>query len=365
MSGRYVSIAIVSMMAIPLLASPVVGEWETDTWLSNVIGPERLANGDEFGCHGYEGVSITEQNWVIESCKNYLVGQTNASRWGEEPISFGINSESIDQETAQTLINSGFQIVGDLLPDAPEGLIVVQRNGASLEKGVADKKLLESAIEDSLVSIHWRARIDDLRVREDKDVISWLEDQEVWLTTWAEWNLHKTSGEATSLSIEGNVITSTSPPSEEWEVPGSISIQLDTKVISVFGPDGEDFPVFDPGMKKLELGWRESEEGILLTQLPGTSVTVILDSPSESITFEPVVTFNDHHHSITIVGHHTSNLFRWSSDFQDSELVFTWLVERSESESIGWMIPVIAVTVFIAASASITYLLRKDEFTGS
>ncbi len=58
------------MLMVALLASAtttpsVVGEWEDDSWLSNIIGPERLANGDEFGCHGYEGVITTEEHWVI------------------------------------------------------------------------------------------------------------------------------------------------------------------------------------------------------------------------------------------------------------------------------------------------------------
>ena len=34
------------------------------------------------------------------------------------------------------------------------------------------------------MSVHWRARIGDFRVRDDADVITWLENQEVWFTTW-------------------------------------------------------------------------------------------------------------------------------------------------------------------------------------
>ena len=89
----------------------------------------------------------------------------------------GSTGPTIDQLTASQLISSGFRIVGDVLDEAPEGMISAHRNGGSLEKGVADTALFESVDEDSLLSIYWRARIDDLRVREDKDAISWLEKQ--------------------------------------------------------------------------------------------------------------------------------------------------------------------------------------------
>ena len=65
-------------MLLPFLASPVAGEWGEDSWLVNIIGPERLENGDEFGCHGYEGILTSENNWVIEGCKDYLMDSTNS-----------------------------------------------------------------------------------------------------------------------------------------------------------------------------------------------------------------------------------------------------------------------------------------------
>ena len=43
------------------MTSPaVVAEWEDDNWLRNIIGPERLELGDEFGCHGFEGVDVRD-----------------------------------------------------------------------------------------------------------------------------------------------------------------------------------------------------------------------------------------------------------------------------------------------------------------
>tara|TARA_B100000029_G_C17413839_1_gene901753 strand:- start:205 stop:1101 length:897 start_codon:yes stop_codon:yes gene_type:complete len=286
---------------------------------------------------------------------------TDASRWGEEPLSFGVTGDFLDQGTADSMLDSGFLIVGDNIEDVPDGLVSFLRNGASLEKGVADKELLESAEENSLVSIYWRARIDDLRVREDTDVIAWLEDQDVWFTTWAEWHLHQVSGFSTNITMEGSTLTSVSSSTDIWSVPGTIFIEINGSVISVAGSSGEEYPELDSDVRKLTHGWRKTSDGIILTQPPGTSVTIELDIISDSAPYYPLATFNGLHHGVTVVGHHTSNLFRWSSDFQDSDLVFTWLVERPAKDGVGWVIPTVAVSVLVAVPVSISYLLRSDQ----
>ena len=205
--------------------------------------------------------------------------QTNASRWGKSPISFGIDSEVIDEVIGDTLIKSGFQIVGDMVEEAPEGLSIAIRNGASLEKGVADRNLIESAEEDSLVSIHWRARIGDLRVREDKDVISWIEEQPVWFTTWGEWHLHRASGISTSASVDGSTITieSTSHQigSDAWQVPGTVMVEFEPSVVDVTDSEGLSMPLLTGTERNLAIGWRIVEGGVIVTQNPNTSVYVL------------------------------------------------------------------------------------------
>ena len=73
------------------------------------------------------------------------------------------------------------------------------------------------------------------------------------------------------------------------------------------------------------------------------------------------MTFNDLHHAVTIVGHHTTNLFQWSSDFQDSELTFTWLIERPSEEPINWALPVIALGVLAAVPIAIWKIVEMDN----
>ena len=369
MVGRIASLLVSALICLPLLAPSVAGEWGTDTWLSSVIAEERLHSGDEFGCHGYEGVDTTDETWVIAACREYLEGQTNSSRWGKNPISFGMDSEVIGLEVGDSLKSSGFQIVGDMVKEAPEGLNIAISNGASLEKGVADKDLIESSEEDSLVSVHWRARIGDLRVREDKDVISWLEEQPVWFTTWGEWHQHRASGNSTSALLDGSTITIESSSQkigiDSWMVPGTVMVEFDSTVIGVTDSSGAPMPLLSGSERKLVVGWRNVDGGIIVTQKPNTTVYVELDNDAEQIETTPMTTFNDLNYSVTIVGHHTTNLFRWTQDFSGTELTFTWLIERPFNDEVGWKLPLFALTMLIAVPISIVYLLRTDQFFGT
>ncbi len=363
------TLLVSALLFIPLFAPSVVGEWGTDTWLSSVIAEERLASGDEFGCQGYEGIVTTDDPWVIAACKEYLEGQTNASRWGNSPISFGIDSDVINAELGASLKNSGFQIVGDMVEGAPEGLSIANRNGASLEKGVADKTLIESAEEDSLVSVHWRARIGDLRVREDKDVISWIEEQPVWFTTWGEWHNHRESGLYTTAFVNGSTISIISSPqqvgTDSWSVPGTVFIEFDSTVVEVSDSAGQSMPLLTGTERKLVIGWRQVDGGIIVTQDPHSTVIVELENSTDKVETTPMATFNDLDYSITIVGHHTTNLFRWTQDFSGTELTFTWLVERPTADIVGWKLPLFALTMLIAVPLSIVFLLRNDQFSGA
>ena len=39
-----------TIMLVSVTSIPVSAEYKEDTWLANVIGPELLEKGDEFGC---------------------------------------------------------------------------------------------------------------------------------------------------------------------------------------------------------------------------------------------------------------------------------------------------------------------------
>ncbi len=361
MRVRPVGVFLLLIFLTPVLTPTVMADWDDDNWLWNLIGPERLEHGDEFACHGYEGKDINSDNSVIESCKNYLSSHTNSSRWGSEPISFGV-PESINNDTISSLKESGFLILGDNLETETEDFLVIQRNGGSLEKNVADIDLLESAEKDSLISIYWEARIFDLKVREDKPAIEFLENQDVWYTTWGEWFYHNISSSRILIESSNSTINLELPENHDssWEVPGSLVIITEAVVSNVEYAEGENFPSLNVDSKSLKEGWRLTEEGIIISISPGDEVVIHLEQ-NLPFTYSPLKTFNDLHHSVTVVGHHVKNLHEWASDFYDSPLRFTWLIERPAALEMDWRLPIIAIAVLIATPLTIKWLVARDK----
>ena len=361
MRVRTTGVFLLLIFVTPLLTPTVIADWDDDNWLWNLIGPERLEHGDEFACHGYEGVDINDDNSVISSCKDYLLGHTNSSRWGAEPISFGV-PDYITNDTISSLLSSGFLILGDNLKTNTDDFFIIQRNGGSLEKNMANISLLESAERDSLISIYWEARIFDLKVREDKPAIELLENQDVWYTTWGEWYNHNLSSSRISVNSTNSTITLGLSDSANslWKVPGSIIINSETSVLDVRYDNGEQYPELENNSKSLQEGWRVVDEGIILSISPGNQVIIDFED-NLSFTHSPLKTFNQLHHSVTVVGHHVKNLHEWASDFYTSPLKFTWLIERPAALEMDWRLPVIAIAVLIATPLTIRYLVAQDK----
>ncbi len=102
------------------------------------------------------------------------------------------------------------------------------------------------------------------------------------------------------------------------------------------------------------------DEGIILSISPGNQVTIDFEE-NLSFTHNPLKTFNQLHHSVTVVGHHVKNLHEWASDFYTSPLKFTWLIERPAALEMDWRLPVIAIAVLIATPLTIRYLVARDK----
>ena len=360
---RVLGLLICSIILLPITAPTVVAEWDDDNWLRNIIGPERLELGDEFGCHGFEGVDVREELWVVEECRDYLNRFTDASRWGSQPISFGHPNGPVTENVANTISEAGFSIIGDRIEGDTYGLHAVQRL-TSLEKGQANISALEDAEQDSLVSIYWIARWYDVNIREDKGAISLLRSQDVWFTTWGEWHGHKESGESFEniLINDSKMKTYRISTSEQtsWEVPGTAFFEWSEAPLNIQF-DGQDAPIIPSDQKHLLTGVRPVEGGAFVTVPPDVSVDFVFESENVSVTHTPQSTFNGLHHSVSVVGHHVTNLHDWTSDFHNSPLRFTWLIERPASLEVDWRLPVFAVAVLIATPIAIKWVVARDQ----
>ena len=223
--------AAIFMLSVLLLALAMPGAvaWRADGWLTQeVIGGERLALGDEFGCHGIPGKDVRTDIDVIAECKDYLTSQINASKWGAQPLSFGMPDSPIDSSLSNALIDAGFHIVGDLhSAEQVSGLWAIERSGGSLEQNVASSTEIEQAIEENgYVSLYWEAQIEDLNVRRDRDVLAWIESQDYWFTTWGEWYSSTHSATETERTNQSITLEGTASLSGGWDVPGTTHISI-------------------------------------------------------------------------------------------------------------------------------------------
>lgn len=346
------------MMLSSVTSLPVQAEYRDDTWLRNVIGPELLTLGDEFGCQGLENANPDEDSDSVSACLQYLTSRINASRWGQNPISFGTPEGEISENLAETLVEEGFKIIGDMSHSDDPRLRVITRNGGSIESGLADRSLIEDSEPGKLVSLYWIARIDDLNIRRDKDVVDWLSEQTYWFTTWGEWVTHEESSlRITVRSVNGSTEIS-NPENLGWTTPGTVKI---TGLVDRPGMDWSDggYAPLNPDEIRLRGGYRYSNGTLIITIPQGESVT-LEGIQVDDIEVEATL-FNDLEKGIAIAGHHTTNMREWSQDFRDTPLRFTWLIERAEVPEKTLFLPLLALSVLIATPLAIRWVLIRDK----
>ncbi len=366
MKKRLISLLFIFLLFTPLM-SPVAAEWEEDSWLINIIGPERLAMGDEFGCHGMPESSLLSNVDVISQCREYLTDRIHASEWGSEPLSFGLPDGEISSELQEGLQNSGFYITDSNGAVKNENASLINYNGGSLEKNIGSKSNFLNLVDSGtpLINFHWMARDHDAIVRPETDLINSIESTTAWFTTWGEYYSYQNSINNFSVSDNGTgewVVEHQLFESNYWLVPTtSVFNNLNATVVKV-SYDLENLSELTSIEGHLQEGWRQSHNSLFLTLMPGKKVTIYFDK-YDFVNFNqtPSSQFNGHELAITVAGHHTNDLFDWSRRWDESPMRFTWLIEPRMVGGFSWLLPAIAVLVALIAPVAIISLVRKDK----
>jgi hypothetical protein len=375
MRTRRVVAAVLLLLLLTPLTAPAAGEWEEDIFLYEVIGPERLAAGDEYGCHGIPGKDIREDRSVIKECKDYLTERTNASQWGAQPLSFGVPGESLDQQTGDALVEQGFMIIGDKVETGHEDLIALARNGGSLEKNIGSAAEFEVALESRafVVNLYWIPRVNLNSVRPDWDLVDAIESSDAWFATWGEVASYARHQPSLQWEIEGDTALLTHAPvvadplthpesQVRWAVPYTLGLEMGNSVVLYIEKGGVNMTELTAGDRHLKEGWRMNGTLLLLTLKPGSTATLhFSNQPPAELVHDHPKWFNDHDEIITVAGHHVGNLFDASRRWDDTPMRFTWLVEPRGIEQSSVWLPVIAVFVALATPAAIIWTVRRDR----
>ena len=102
-----------------------------------------------------------------------------------------------------------------------------------------------------------------------------------------------------------------------------------------------------------------NESSVTLTIPEGAVVEIAWEGEVSDIEIEEG-TFNNFT-PFMAVGHHTVDLFEWSSPFQDSPLRFTWLIEPQADIEPSWILPMLAVLIVLIAPIAVYATLRHDK----
>ncbi len=378
---------VLVMLLSATLAQPAVADlkWEEDGWLAT-IGLEHLEKGDEFGCYGMPHLSWNADPGAVASeCYDYIENRIDASKWGDNPISvYTPSGLSAAQHTV--IKNQGLVVHGDNTgqnatawhhyDDEPEweyDWYDLGRRGGSLEKEVADiEKINEELDLGGLVNFYWIGRVNDITIRHDRDVVELLENRnDVWFTTWGEaysrWTVercyeidHSLVGGNFSFLHQDSVSCNSAAPNA-WNVPVTWKIDIGNGTVlnSTLDQISED-------ARTTQEGWRTEGNILYASVLRGNEVIFEIDNISEYDILGRTKFFNNKSVAVTIAGHSTTDLFRWSSRFDDNpDLRFTWLISpRALDEGLAWL-PYAGIATLLGTVSLVFWVLKNDAKTDS
>ena len=367
------------LLILPLFTHTVTAdnneyEYDEDGWLTRIAGPERFNLGDEFGCQGMPDIDPFEDPNSVASCRSYLIERVEASRWGPSPITFGLqdgsSDSSMNQSIGDALVTSGFQVsIGPSIGD--ERIEAIDFDAGSLEKNVASIEAIEASMDDGTpVVLRWIAELGDLNVRKDPDVVSWIETQSFWFTTAGEYHTSRQSASISPNGSESIILNQPSVNIGDWSTPGNNVISLvnstenGLQVESVRWMNGTTLPPLDEMDRHLRVGWRVISGDLYISIAPGDKVEIQFSESIDELDIQ-VGNFNGLTPMI-VIGEHVTDLFEWSSGFQESSIRFTWLIEPRPVTQMDIALPIIAIIVGIITVFQMRRLITRDnprEFT--
>tara|TARA_B100000927_G_scaffold284884_1_gene274327 strand:+ start:872 stop:2068 length:1197 start_codon:yes stop_codon:yes gene_type:complete len=387
-----VSTSSVLIIILGLIFSPVavadIG-WEEDGWLNTNLVQERLNNGDEFGCYAIPGLSWNADPGAVASeCRNYIEQRTDASLWGENPIST-YTPAGLSMAQHQIISKQGFAVHGDLngldytawhnSTDVPLDLwdwYNLGRRGGSLEQIIGSVDDVQNAVEEGgLVNLYWIGRVNEATIRHDSAIEDYIsDDADAWLTTWGQaWSYwakskcyefdHSVTSQGDNYVIHFQSLLKeqcTELLPERWNVP--ITWVIDLGESELLNVTLNDEPLANIATQRhTQEGYFKSPNQYLhLSVLDESSVNITVDSQEYDI--KAIAEFwNNHSSAITIAAHETSDLFKWSKRFVDQDnLVFTWLVQPRVVDGDADWLPYAAVGIGATAVLTMLLVLKRE-----
>ena len=364
--------------------------WEEDGWLRTALAQERLDNGDEFGCYGMPHLSWNaDPGAVALECQAYITQRIDASHWGSNPIST-FTPSGLTMSQHSTIAGQGFAVHGDMnglsstashtAQDAPNDdwdWFNLGRRGGSLEQIIGSKEQVQTAVEEGgLVNLYWVGRMNDATIRHDKDIESYLDTEaQAWMTTWGEawsyWTVHDCYEIAHSTTQVNNqtIIAFESLLTEQctavaplaWNVPMTWIFDIGLNEVVDVRDSNQSLPSLE-GVKKTSEGFQQNGSGYLhVSVVRGHNVSIVVNGTVDYDVIGRSQFWNNYSTAVTIAAHDTTDLFKWSKRFTDeSNLVFTWLVQPRDGIGEAPWLPYAAMVIAVSTITGMLYILKRE-----
>ena len=234
-----------------------------------------------------------------------------------------------------------------------------------------------------LVNMYWIGRVNDATIRHDSEVTDLLLSRDdVWFTTWGEaWSTwavlrcHEVALEVdpddarkVTFTLKDTVACASTNP-EAWKVPTTWRF-LPPEGVSVTEVLFEGEPARNlEGVRNTAVGTRTDGNETLLSLAVGQSMVMVLDAPAERSELDVhgmTEQWTGLGVAVTIAGHDTWDLFRWSKRFNDEpELRFTWLViPRDADPEMPWL-PWVGLLAAVGTVVAMRHVIRSDDGTSA
>ena len=146
-----------------------------------------------------------------------------------------------------------------------------------------------------------------------------------------------------------------------WDVPGNTLVTITGgEFTSVERIDEAPIDELTLDNNHLKVGYRIVNGTTVSLTIPSDAIVRIAWEGTDADIQITQGTFNNLPPFVA-VGHHTTDLFEWSSPFQDSKVRFTWLIEPQPDVEPSWILPLLAILVALAVPIAVRSTLAHDQ----
>ena len=146
-----------------------------------------------------------------------------------------------------------------------------------------------------------------------------------------------------------------------WNVPMTWIFDIGLNEVVDVRDSNQSLPSLE-GVKKTSEGFQQNGSGYLhVSVVRGHNVSIVVNGTVDYDVIGRSQFWNNYSTAVTIAAHDTTDLFKWSKRFTDeSNLVFTWLVQPRDGIGEAPWLPYAAMVIAVSTITGMLYILKRE-----